>query len=260
MVVKKNTRKNPAISIMFKMCKDPAFQQGVNDLRDKWGISKLTGSGDEADKLWNDLCEADSRDPEYHRKYENEQTQAQIFKHDLETLYPKLPSDQNVWLLMYEIVMRINLNVVTESDLMGLPLLSSIARISILRQNNRLYLDVTFATLKDVQEIWRQVTSWQDKVRPFLIKEIDGGPLLKKRQLLPNLLKDIKQGRPAKLTDEVCRKAARLKDKEKWTYPQIGKFFDWACQESAFNKAGKVTRSRCRTAEEAVKRGRKLKQ
>ena len=48
--------------------------------------------------------------------------------------------------------------------------------------------------------------------------------------------------------------AARLKDEKHLTYVEIGRRFDWPLQRNAYGKD-----SRCRTAEAAVKRGRKLR-
>lgn len=48
--------------------------------------------------------------------------------------------------------------------------------------------------------------------------------------------------------------AARLKDEEGWTYKQIGEYFGWPMQPDAYG-----TPRRCRTAEEQVRRGRRLR-
>lgn len=59
-------------------------------------------------------------------------------------------------------------------------------------------------------------------------------------------------GRPG-LSDGDCLEAARLHDEERLSYWRIGERFGWPLQNDAYLKPRK-----CRTAEEAVKRGRAL--
>jgi hypothetical protein len=243
----------PAIAKLFNLCTNPVFKQKVIELRRKWKMTTLARSPDEANKFWQSLCETDRKKRNYHENYDEGKTQAQMFQHNLEQLCQDpafgLPIDSNMWLVIFQIVLRLDLDSLKDEDILTLPLVPSLDRCPVVPMNNRLYLDVTFATRKDdVPEIWEVVEYWQKQIRPAYII----------RGLLPDLTEGIKPGRPTDLTDDVCREAVRLKDEERWTYPKIGQRFGWKYQESAVNRGGKVTRSRCRTAEEAVKRGRKL--
>jgi len=114
-------------------------------------------------------------------------------------------------------------------------------------REHHLYINVTFATIEDVKSVWWRVMQWQGDVLPTLIKQ---GKVPDLRSRGP--------GRPP-LPDKLCCECARLRDDEHWTYGQIGDRFGMPRQESAYSREGKVTRSRCRTAEEAVKRGRELR-
>ena len=152
-----------------------------------------------------------------------------------------------MWHLVYTILLCFDLENVTENDIFQLPLPPSLARISIAPntfnpiQEHHLYLDVTFASLKDIAKIWSIVSHWQRTIRPYHIK----------RGYLPDLLKGIKAGAPP-IPDVVCLQCAKLRE-EGWTYKKIGEKFDFPIQQNAYGKP-----ARCRTAEEAVKRGKEL--
>lgn len=254
----------PAMQILLELCHNPEFIQKVSEFRKSWNIIKLVKSFDESNEFWRDLCEADRNDLDYHNKWYDGKTQDRLFMRNLEALCQDpafgLPPDPAMHLVLFYIILCFNLDSVTKEDILTLPLPPSLARVSTIRMNNRLYLDVTFATRKDVAEIWPQVKYWQENVRPFLQKEINAGLLLRKRQLLPDLLKDIKPGRPATVPEDICLECVRLRE-EGWTYPSIGKHFKWPLQKSGYTSQGKhVIRNRCRTAEEVVKRGKKLRE
>jgi hypothetical protein len=239
----------PALSYFRSLFSDTEFKQQIEALRVKWEIEVPVKSIEEADKYWRNLCTLDFKEEDYIDKYERGETRSQLLKQDLEQLCEtpniKLPPD--TWHVLYSILLCFDLEIVTDNDIFQLPLPPSLARISIAPstfnpiQENHLYLDVTFASKEDIDKIWPNVSLWQRKVRPHSIK----------RGYLPDLLKDIKDGRPA-IPDDICLQCVKLKE-QGLTYLKIGEKYGWRIQLDAYMK-----RPRCRTAEEAVKKGRKL--
>lgn len=238
----------PARQRLLRLCKDTKFKLRVNEVRRKWKIPTLAKSSDEANKFWQALCEADRNDPDYHKKYDNGQTKAQQFRQDLEMLCQDpalgLPPDPDMWLVMFHIVMCFDLDNVTEEDILTLPLPPSLARVSIVPKDNRLYLDVTFAAKKDIAEIWGQVEYWQNNIRPYLISEINASPLLKKRQLLPDLLEDIKRGRPSGTKEELALEVARLWYDEGWRDKEFNREFGWKLSPDSYGNLTRCGRAR----------------
>jgi hypothetical protein len=251
-------RINPAKLTLEKLCNDTSFKRRVNELRHDWKITKLAKSFEEANGFWENLCEVDRSDPDYYDKYDRGETQHQRFQYALEVLGGDpafgLPPDPEMWLVMFHVVSRFDLDNVTEEDILTLPLPPSLSRINVIPMNNRLYLDVTFATRKDIAEVWSVVKFWQKRARPYFVRGVSIVPNeLRPRQPLPNLLKDVVPGRP-RISDAICLEAAKLKDEEGKTYLAIAKLLDLPKQRDAYDN---LTRSR--TAQEAVKRGRVLR-
>jgi hypothetical protein len=244
----------PVFLKLSNLCANKSFQKKINQLREKWGINDLAKSFEEANKFWQSLCEADRKKSNYHEKWYEGKTRDRRLKQDLEDSCRVYNIALDMWFVLYYILLCFNLDKVTEQDILQLPLHPSLARVAIAPynlnpfQDNHLYLNVTFATRKDIEEIWPLVLYWQKNIRPSHIKN----------GLLPNLLEDINTGRTP-VSEYTCLECAELKDKG-WTYRQIGKHFEWPLQVSALNRHGKETKSRCRTAEEAVRRGRQLRE
>lgn len=98
-------------------------------------------------------------------------------------------------------------------------------------QPGQVWVNVTDLDLDQDRELWGVISYQQQRL---------GKPLGK-------------PGRPG-LTNEECIEAARLKDDEGWTHTEIGKRFGWPLQANVWRKP-----QRCRTSDEAVKRGRILR-
>jgi hypothetical protein len=235
----------PARLALLKLCKSPAFKEKIMQLRHEWQITALAKSPSEAEIFWKDLCAADRKDVNYHDKYDEGTTRHQRFQRALENLSQDpalgLPTDPTMWVVLYQIVLWLNLDNITEEDIRTLPAPASKVRTSISARDNHLYLEVTFATRKNVAEVWKSVEWWQKNVRPKLIES----------GLLQDISEGIKAGRPP-IPDEKCIEAAKLKSAGR-TYKEIATILGFPIQNDAYEKP-----TQSRTAQEAVKRGREL--
>jgi hypothetical protein len=235
---------------LSKLCADKGFRKKINQLREKWGINKPVQSLDEANKFWLSICEADRKKPNYHKKWYEGETRDRRLKQDLEDLCKDADLAPDMWFVLYHILLCFDLDKVTEQDILQLPLHPSLARVSIVRggfehiQDNHLYLDVTFASTKDALEIWSQVRYWQENIRPAYIEE----------GVLPDLLKDIKNGRPYGINEELALEVARLKHDENRTWAEIGRKYDWPLQKDSYGN-----KNQCSTARYYAKRGVELR-
>lgn len=219
----------PARQKLLKLCHNPEFKRRVGEVKENWRICTLAGYWYEANKFWLDLSVAKRNE----------------LKQELVALCQDYDLPPAMWNELLDLVVCFDLDKVTENDINALglhPFMPSRIRITS-KENGRLYLDVTFATWQDVRETWEEVERWQKTVRPFLIEQ----------GTLPDLLEDIKPGRPS-ISGDICREATRLKDEEGWTYIKIAQHFHFPIQEDAYGK-----RTQSRTAQEAVKRGRQLR-
>jgi hypothetical protein len=263
----------PYIRELVRLCRDPRFKQRAADLRVKWKITELLPDFDSfSNSFWKPLCEKDAEHPDYIEKYEGKQCLHQMFAIDVENLYQDLLGEfalpggseactssvgvHEVGILasVMTIVSCVDLDDVTEETLkplgIGMPWRAS--RIDLIlggepAQEWHLYLDVTWAGKEDLDWIWKVVQHWQKSTRPLYIR----------RRQLPDLLKDIKPGRPVR-DDDIAIRCARWKQQRK-TYKEIKALveaeysLDWALAEDSYGNL-----STCPTAVNYVKRGREL--
>jgi len=229
----------PAIKVLMGLCRDNDFKKKVDALRLKWHITKLAASVDDAGEFWRNLCKTESTLPDYYDRYDEGSTQSQQFQRDLEELCKDpvfcLPSDPSMWVVIYQILLRFDLDNVMEEDVLTLPLAPALSRIPVVYKDNRLYLDVTFAGSKDVKEVWGQVIKWQREVRPFLILR-HGIPV--------DLLRDIKPGRTKGTNKELALEVARLWDDLGWRDKDFNREYEWLLSEDSYGNLTRCGRAR----------------
>jgi hypothetical protein len=237
----------PAKQKLFKLCRDPRFKERVRQIRTRRRMHSLTSLPSQRRKLLEALGKFTQEDWNYQDIQQDLNTQKQPLIREIRQLCADFNLPTDAWFLIFSIILCFDLENVKIEDFENLGMHPSIARIDTLyglelRKRHHLYLDVTFASMEDIREIWPNVLEWQKDIRPRLIDEAK----------LPNLLDELKSGRPS-ISDYVCRECARLKDERRWTYNQLGKHFGFPLQTNAYGK-----RTQCRTAQIAVKRGREL--
>lgn len=242
----------PALKKLLKLCSDEHFKGRIEKLRGKWRIDKLSTAFEEANMFWRQLCKVDAKQTDYHERYDEGKTEHQRLQQDLEALCEdsnvRLPKE--MWITMFQILLCFDFDNITEENFLELPVDPSLVRISCSPsylnpiQDYHLYLDVTFASTQDVSEIWGVVQYWQENIRPTHIE----------RGVLPDLLQDIKSGRPYGINEQCALEVAELKYDKKWTWAEIGSKYGWPLQYDSHENL-----NQCSTARSYAKRGLELR-
>jgi hypothetical protein len=242
----------PIILKLLKLCSETKFRKRIKQLRARWQISELAKSIDEANQFWQSICQSDRGKRGYHDRWYDGKTADRKLKEELEKICqdPDVDLPLEMWVTVYYILLCINLDDISEERLIELPAHPSLLRISFSPsylnpiQDYHLYVDVTFASTQDVREVWQDIRYWQENIRPKYIEE----------GLLPDLLKDIKNGRPYGINESRALEVAKLKYDKGWTWAKIGKKFNWPLQEDSYGNL-----NQCSTARYYAKRGLELR-
>jgi hypothetical protein len=237
----------PAWLHFKKVLFDLDFQNKIKELRAKWGIKELG----EVDKFWRTLCEANRQEPGYAYKWYEGQTRDRQLIQDLEALCQDFGFSSKAWMVFMPILVEFDLDNITDANILQLKVHETETRAKLVYyasqfEEGHIYLDVTWASTKDIEEMWPLVRWAQENIRPAYVAQA----------VLVNLLENIKTGKPKDTErDRLALECARLKDEEHWTYTKLGealnKAFGYALQEDAYGQ-----KRRCRTAEDLVRRGR----
>ena len=230
----------PYVQWLIRLLKNPQFQERLATFRKKWGIQ----AGGDPIEAWHLLVEKGNLgDDEYADKWDH-------LNEDLADLASNGGFGPDNWSVPFYLSLYPSPEALT-ANLERIRVPRDMGRIDIVERQRHLYLDVTWATKEDVDQHWSAVLQWQETTGRDYVK----------KGLLPDLLRDIKPGRPVR-DDDIAIQCARWKGAGK-TFKQIRELvkqeygLEWALTESSLNRSGAVCYT-CPTAKNYVKRGRQL--
>jgi len=227
-----------------ELISDENFRERIKSLREKWEIVPNSNP----DEFWRSLVGRDNPQSEdYLDQYDNEQTAHQLFKSDLQKLCANWGLATDNWWVMLHLIINLDFKY-PQRVLVKLPMPRDMGRIDAVERDGHLYLDVTWSAKEDVEEFWDVVQNWQRVQRSHYIKT----------GFLPDLLVNIKPGRPAGIDDELAIQCAHWKEEGK-IYKEIRELvrqqygIEWALIKDSYGNP-----NMCPTARNFVNRGKKL--